>query len=113
VGGHWEGNTLVVETTNFNGLAGMMTAGAAGTPRQSVPTSPAMRVTERLTRVGQDRMEYSMTVDDPVDLVRPWTMAYTWTRDPEYRMFEYACHEGNEQVRNYIVTSRYARLHAH
>jgi glucose/arabinose dehydrogenase len=111
--GHWEGNTLVVETTNFNGLSGMMTAGPAGTPRQSVPTSTAMRVIERLTRISQDEMAYSMTVDDPIDLVQPWTMAYAWTREPGYRMFEYACHEGNEQVRNYIETSRYARVQAH
>lgn len=109
--GHWEGNTLVVETTNFNGVPGMTNIGTIGSPRMSVPTSTAMHLTERFTRVDQNDMNYSVTVQDPVDLKQPWTAAYTWHRDPEYQMFEYACLEGDEQVRNYIVTSRYARAH--
>jgi hypothetical protein len=109
--GHWEGNTLVVETTNFNGVPGMTNIGTVGSPRRSIPTSTKMHITERFTRTDNNDLDYSITVEDPVDLTRPWTAAYTWHRDPEYQMFEYACHEGNEQVRNYIVTSRYARAH--
>jgi hypothetical protein len=109
--GHWEGNTLVVETTNFNGIPGMTNIGTIGSPRGNVPESTEMRLTERFTRISDDEMEYSIRVDDPKSLKQPWTAAYTWKLDPEYGMYEYACHEGNEQVRNYIVTSRYDRAH--
>jgi hypothetical protein len=109
--GHWEGNTLVVETTNFNGVPGMTNIGTVGSPRRSIPTSTKMHITERFTRISDNSMKYQVTVNDPVDLTRPWTAAYTWHRNPKYQMFEYACLEGDEQVRNYIVTSRYARAH--
>jgi hypothetical protein len=110
--GHWEGNTLVVETTHFNGIPGMTNIGTVGSPGMSVPESTDLHLTERFTRISDDRMEYTIHVEDPKALEEPWTAAYTWQRDPEYGMFEYACHEGNEQVRNYIVTSRYERAHA-
>lgn len=109
--GHWDGKTLVVETSNFNGVPGMTNIGTIGSPRRSIPTSTKMRITERFTRLDENDLDYSITVEDPVDLKEPWTAAYTWHRDPDYQMFEYACLEGDEQVRNYIVTSRYARAH--
>lgn len=107
--GHWEGNTLVVETTNFNGEPHMTNIGTSGSPRRNTPTSEELHITERFTRVGEDELEYEITVNDPVVQTRPWTAAYTWIRDRDYEFFEYACHEGNEQIRNYIETSRYER----
>ncbi len=109
--GHWEGNTLVVDTDNFNGVPGMTNIGTIGSPRMSIPESTKTHIEERFTRISDRDMKYSITVSDPVDLKQPWTAAYTWHRNPEYRMFEYACAEGDEQIRNYIVTSRYARAH--
>jgi len=109
--GHWEGNTLVVETTNFNGLGGMTNVGIPGSPRGDTPTTTNMKITERFTRTGDDTMEYSMHVEDPEVLTQPWTAAYPMERDPTYQFFEYACNEDNTAVRNYIVTSRYERAH--
>ena len=110
--GHWEGDTLVVETTNFNGQGGMTNAGIPGSPRGNTPTSEKMKITERFLRTADDTIEYSMTVEDPDVLTRPWTAAYPMKLDPEYQFFEYACNEDNTAVRNFIVTSRYERAHA-
>jgi hypothetical protein len=109
--GHWEGNTLVVETTNFNGLGGMTNIGIPGSPRGDTPTTTNMHITERFTRTGDDSMEYSMHVEDPEVLTQPWAAAYPMERDPSYQFYEYACNEDNTAVRNYIVTSRYERAH--
>lgn len=88
--GHWEGNTLVVETTNF--LGGKTGIGLNG---GGVPTSDALKLTERFTRIGPDELRYEVTVDDPKTYERPFKMAFPLTQEPGYRNFEYACHEGN------------------
>ena len=95
--GHWEGSTLVVETTNFNGLGWIATGGNALALR-GVPVSEQMRTVERFTRVSHDTLQYEITIEDPVNYTAPWKIAYPLTRDAEYRMFEYACHEGNQAV---------------
>jgi hypothetical protein len=77
--------------------------------RGSRPTSTSMKTTERLTRVSADRIDYEMTIDDPEVQTDKWTISYPLYRDPEYRFYEYACHEDNSAVRNFIVTSRYER----
>ena len=110
--GHWDGNTLVVETTNFNGLGGMTNIGIPGSPRGDNPTTTNMEITERFTRTGENTMEYTMHVEDPEVLTQPWTAGYPLERDSSYQFFEYACNEDNTAVRNYIVTSRYERAHA-
>ena len=111
--GRWEGNTLVVETTNFNGLVGMTSAGVPGSPGPLQPSTENMRVVERFTRVGPDTIEFQMTVEDPAVLsTGSFTVAYPMYVDNEYQMYEYACHEGNTAVRNYIETSRFERAHA-
>jgi hypothetical protein len=112
--GHWEGNTLVVETTNFNGLTHMTNPGVPGSnaPYRPIATTENMRIVERFTRTGDDTMTYQMTVEEPVVMTRPWTVAYPMQRDEGYRAFEYACHEDNTAVRNYLETSRYERAHA-
>ncbi len=107
--GRWEGNTLVVETTNFNGIPHMTNIGTTGSPRYNTPTSEQLTLTERFTRISDEFLEYEITVNDPVMQTRPWTAAYTWRLNNDYVIFEYACHEGNEQLRNYIETSRYER----
>ena len=88
--GHWEGNTLVVETTNFLGNKNAMAVNGWGTP-----ASDALKVIERFTRVGPNEMRYEMTVDDPKTYVRPFKVGFPLTQEPGYRNFEYACHEGN------------------
>lgn len=102
--GRWDGRTLVVETTNFNGRSPMMIVGPGGNP---IPTSESLRVVERFTRVANDTLDYEITVEDPVVLTRPWKAAFPWTRDPGYGIYEYACHEGNEAIRNVLRNSRY------
>jgi hypothetical protein len=110
--GRWEGNTLVVETTNFNGLAGLTSAGVPGSPGPLQPSSPNMHTIERFTRVSADEIDFSMKIEDPAVLATgSLTIAYPMYLDNSYEMYEYACHEGNTAVRNYIETSRYERAH--
>ena len=107
--GRWEGNTLVVETTNFNGETMLANVGVPGAPRNINPSSESLRIVERFTRVSDDVIEFEMTVNDPEMLTRPFTVQYPMWRDDDYKIFEYACHEGNTAVRNYIETSRWER----
>lgn len=111
--GRWEGSTLVVETTNYNGKVGLTSAGVPGSPGPLQPSTPNMRTIERFTRVADNRIDYELTVEDPTVLATgSFTVAYPMLLDNDYLMFEYACHEGNTAVRNYIETSRYEREHA-
>ena len=91
--GRWEGNTLVVETTNFNGK----------NPLEG--SSENMRVTEWFTRTGDDTIQYKFTVDDPSTWTRAWTaeMVMRSTKGP---LFEHACHEGNYGLLNTLVGAR-------
>ncbi len=107
--GHWDGNTLVVVTTNFNGLTSMTNFPTRGSPRDPRATSTKMKLVERFERISADRLIYTVTVDDPVTQVRPWTVRVPWTRDDTYTIYEYACHEGNEAIRDYILASRAQR----
>jgi hypothetical protein len=88
--GRWEGDTLVVETTNFRG-------GATGTGNNGggTPTSDALKLVERFTRTGPNEMRYEVTIDDPKTYVRPYKVSFPLTQEPGYQNFEYACHEGN------------------
>lgn len=88
--GHWEGNTLVVETTNILGNKTSASANGWGTP-----LSDAVKLVERYTRMGPNEMRYEVTVDDPKTYVRPFTIGFPLTQEPGYQNFEYACHEGN------------------
>lgn len=111
--GHWEGNTLVVETTNFTGKTGTTNSGVPGSPRPLHPSTENMRFVERFTRIDDETMEYKMTVTDPEVLsTGSWSAQYPMKLDNTYKVYEYACHEGNTAVRNYIETSRYERAHA-
>ncbi len=66
-------------------------------------------MTERFTMTGHDAITYEMTWDDPTVFTKPWTTRLPWRRNDNYQMFEYACHEGNVQVRNFITASRAKR----
>ena len=105
----WDGRTLAVETTNFNGRTAATNPGTSGSPEQNnVPTSESLRLVERFTRVDADTLDYEARVEDPVVFTRSWTVAYPLRRDPKYRMFEYACHEANYALRNLINGSQAA-----
>jgi hypothetical protein len=91
--GHWEGNTLVVETTNFNDKVKFRNS------------SPAIKVTERFTRTGPDAITYTFTVEDPTTWTRPWTAEVPMTKT-EGPIFEYACHEGNYGLPNILRAAR-------
>jgi hypothetical protein len=100
--GYWEGDTLVIETTNFNGRSPMVIVGPSNEP---VPTSKYLHVTERLTRTGPDTIEYEAYIEDAEVLTAPLKLAFPWTRNDDYYIYEYACHEGNTVVQNYIETT--------
>jgi len=69
-----------------------------------------MKVTERFTRTAPDTIDFQITVEDPEILATgKWTAAFPLKLDNDYEMYEYACHEGNTAIRNYIETSRYER----
>jgi len=104
--GRFEGDTLVIETTNFNGESPMLIVGPGGKP---LPTSRELRIVERLTRTADDTIDYEIAVEDPVVLTQPWKAAFPLNRDDDYRMFEYACHEDNSAIRNFIEASRFER----
>ena len=112
--GRWEGDTLVVETTNFaHGLDTGLTSGGvpgAGAPQ---PTSDNMKITERFTRTSDTSIAYEMLVEDPEVLTTgSFRIQYPMLLDNDYKMYEYACHEGNTAVRYYIETSRFERAQA-
>jgi len=107
--GHWEGNTLVVETTNFNGQTSMTDVPTRGSPRDPRYSSTELRLVERFERVSADRLIYTITVTDPLAQTASWTVRVPWKREDSYQFFEYACHEDNEAVRNYITASRARR----
>jgi len=98
--GRWDGATLVIETTNFNGRTGARVNGDQN------PTSVQLRVVERLTRTDVETIEYQVTIDDPGTWVRPWTVGFPLKRDPLYVWSEYACHEGNYGLRNVLSAAR-------
>ena len=84
--GWWDGDTLVVDTTNFRDRS--------GTGPNNLFSRDA-RLRERFVRVDRHTMSYEATVDDPSTWTRPWTVAFPLTEDPSYYLFEFACHEGN------------------
>jgi hypothetical protein len=92
--GHWEGDTLVVDVTNINDK---------GNYRGSRET---LHLTERWSRVGQN-LRYEVTADDPQTWTKPWTAAVEMAPQPD-GMFEYACHEGNNSMRNILSAARAA-----
>jgi hypothetical protein len=93
--GHWEGDTLVVETTNFRERSVYRSA-----------NPQAMRLIERFTRTSPTIIEWSVTVDDPTTWTRPWTFSMPLTLNDKEPLYEYACHEGNYAINNILSGSR-------
>jgi hypothetical protein len=91
--GHWERDTLVIETTNFTGKTRFR------------GSSENLKVTERLTRVDAKTILYRFTIDDPTSFTRPWTgeLPLVATSGP---IFEYACHEGNQAMVDILAGAR-------
>ena len=104
--GRWEGDTLVVETTNFGDRNWIATSAASGRIK-GIPQSTALRIVERFTRVAADRIDYEARIEDPGVFTRPWTLAFPLMRDEEYRIYEYACHEGNHAIEGVLRGARY------
>jgi hypothetical protein len=103
--GRWEGNTLVVETTNYNDKGWIATQAAAGRIK-GIPQTGSLHVIERLTPVDANRIDYEATIDDSKMFTRPWTVAIPLHRDQTYRIYEYACHEGNRAVEGVLRGAR-------
>ena len=93
--GHWEGDTLVVETANFSDAT-----------VHRYPSSRHTQAVERFTRVSDDRIDYQFTVEDPTVYTRPWTAVRPMPRLEDYVVYEYACHEGNYAMTNILVGER-------
>ena len=93
--GRWDGDTLVIETTNFNGRSSYR--GSTGD----------LTLTERYRRIGPGMLEYQFTIDDPQVWTRPWTAMFRFEKDDgQYELVEYACHEGNYGMTNILSGSR-------
>ncbi|MDP6582138.1 MAG: hypothetical protein QF681_15905 [Vicinamibacterales bacterium] len=95
--GHWDGNTLVVETRNFTTKTSFRGSG------------PNMQLVERFTRADADTLVYEYTVTDPESFARPWS-ARTLMKRSDAPVYEYACHEGNYGMDNLLVAARDAEL---
>jgi hypothetical protein len=91
--GHWEGNTLVVESTNFSGKTNFR------------GSSSGMHLVERFTRVDPDTISYEFTVDDPSTFTRPWSAQVPMNRTDEL-VYEYACQEGNYALQDILAGAR-------
>jgi hypothetical protein len=99
--GHWEGDTLVVETTNF--IGNRLGIGPDG---EGVRYSEDLRLVERFTRMSDRSVQYTVTVFDPKTFTASWTVAFPITQEPGYQIFEYACHEGNYAMSNMLSGAR-------
>src|SRR5215475_7660582 len=93
--GHWEGNTLVVDTTNFTNLTAYR------------GSSEKLHLVERFTRAAEDTMIYEFTVEDPTTWAKPWTVEVPWTKT-KGPVFEWACHEGNTMISTILRGARVA-----
>ena len=110
--GHWEGDTLVIATSAIVAgdsaspdLAKRASSPISGRPSGVVPIGGKARAVERLTMTGPNTIAYEVTYSDPDVYTASWTAAVEWTRNEEYRIYEFACHEGNT-VRAMITGSR-------
>lgn len=103
--GHWEGDTLVVDITNYNDK-GSLATNAASQRVRSIPQSENLHVVERFTRVDEKTIQYEVVVEDPKVFTSPWKLAMPLNMEPDYKLFEYACHEGNYAVPNTLSAGR-------
>ncbi len=116
--GHWEGKTFVIETTNIKSgdsvthdpykrsASPVNMATQHVPPFNTIPMSKQAHTVERLTMTGPNTIVHELTYTDPEVFTQPWTTRIEWSRDENYVFYEYACHEGNVMLRNYINSSR-------
>ena len=97
--GHWEGDTLVVDTTNYNDNVRFASFNCCG------PAGEGLHIIERFHRVDENTIDFRYTVDDPSTFTRPWTVAVPMNRI-EDKIFEYACHEGNYAMEDILKGAR-------
>jgi len=99
--GRWDGDTLVVETTNFKARSAYRNSNA-----------DALKLTERFTRIAPDKVRWSVTIDDPTTWTRPWTFSMPLTENNSEALQQYECHEGNYGLRNILSAARAEERHA-
>ena len=104
--GHWEGNTLVVETTNMTDKTSVGSNGT-GYNGEGGRHSEALKLTERFTRVAEDLIQYQALIDDPKTWSKPYTVQIPLELDTNYGYFEYACHEGNYAIEDILSGARF------
>jgi hypothetical protein len=95
--GHWEGETLVIDVTNFN---------SQSQPLVIFLGSDSLHVVERLTRLDENTLDFDATIEDPKVFTASWRVGLRLKREPTYRMFEFACHEGNYGLANTLSAAR-------
>jgi hypothetical protein len=88
--GHWEGDTLVIDTIAFNGHTKVDTIGH--------PVSDQLHTIERFTRPDLGHIDYTITIDDPKTYTKPWTSVRTWILRPDWEIMEYSCEENNKSL---------------
>jgi hypothetical protein len=103
--GRWEGNTLIVDITNYHDRGAIASNAASGRMR-GIPHSEELHVVERFTIVDRDTINYEVTIEDPKVYTAPWKVAGPLIRDDSYQIFEYACHEGNYAMPNTLSAGR-------
>ena len=103
--GHWDGNTLVIDITGYNDK-GTVATNVATQRVRAIPQSEQLHVVERLTRVDENTINYEAVIDDPKVFTSRWKVAMPLHREPDYQLFEYACHEGNRAVPNTLSGGR-------
>ncbi|MDE0731629.1 MAG: hypothetical protein OSB72_01080 [Gammaproteobacteria bacterium] len=101
--GHWEGNTLIIESTNFRHVGNMR---APGSGAGNAVQNEGRKMIETFTIEDENTLRYTLTVDDPKTYTAPWTVAFPYKSDSEYTQYEYACHEGNYAMDNRLNGAR-------
>jgi hypothetical protein len=99
--GRWEGNTLVIETSNFTDRTSI-----GGGNGNGLRHSADMKITERITRIDKDELRYEVRVDDPKTYTKPFTISLPLTSPPDYELLPYECHEGNYMLPHSLSAER-------
>jgi hypothetical protein len=99
--GHWDGNTLVIETTNFTDQTSI-----GGGNGNGLRHSADLKLTERITRIDADELRYEVHIDDPRTYVKPWTISLPLTSPPGYVLLPYECLEGDYAIKNALSAER-------
>ena len=95
--GHWEGDTLVVDSTNYTDKGWISTHAGSGRLR-GTPNSTALHIVERFTMISDNTIQWTMAVEDPGVFTAPWKVSLLLNRSDDYQIYEYACHEGNQAI---------------